>query len=276
MVLQGAEDTLAVTMDDMVYHSRMVSRACRRALVVADMPYRSYDTGPMAYENACKLMETGAADVVKLEGGVVQVETVASLTGRGIPVCGHVGLQPQSIKEYGGYKVQGRTEEQAERIMAGARALEAAGACMVVLECIPASLARQISNELAIPTIGIGAGVDCDGQVLVIYDVLGLSAWSPRMAKKLPGRDREHSRSCAGICPGGKIRSVSGTGTLILNRTGMAMSDRQAVDKLITAPFTGTPVMETVSSLRGLRSVIERWKRSGYSIALVPTMGKSA
>ena len=183
MVLQGAEDTLAVTMDDMVYHSRMVSRACRRALVMADMPYRSYDTGPMAYENACRLMETGAADVVKLEGGVVQVETVASLTGRGIPVCGHVGLQPQSIKEYGGYKVQGRTEEQAERIMAGARALEAAGACMVVLECIPASLARQISNELAIPTIGIGAGVDCDGQVLVIYDVLGLSAWSPRMAK---------------------------------------------------------------------------------------------
>ena len=183
MVLQGGEDTLAVSMEDMTYHSRMVSRACRRSLVAVDMPYRSFDTGPMAYENACKLVEAGGAEVVKLEGGVEQAETVASLTDRGIPVCGHVGMQPQSVKEYGGYKVQGRTEAQAERILAGARALEAAGACMVVLECIPASLARQISDELAIPTIGIGAGVDCDGQVLVVYDVLGLSAWSPHMAK---------------------------------------------------------------------------------------------
>ena len=183
MVLQGGEDTLAVSMEDMVYHSRMVSRACRRSLVVVDMPYRSYETVAAAYDNARILAEAGGADVVKLEGGVEQAETVAGLTGRGIPVCGHVGLQPQSVREYGGYKVQGRTDEQAQRIMAGARALEAAGACMVVLECIPAALALRVSNELTIPTIGIGAGINCDGQVLVVYDVLGLSARSPHMAK---------------------------------------------------------------------------------------------
>lgn len=183
MVLQGGEDTLAVTMEDMAYHCRMVSRACRRSLVVVDMPYRSYDTVAAAYANARILVEAGGAEVVKLEGGAELAETVTSLVDRGVPVCGHVGLQPQSVKEYGGYKVQGRSKEQAERIMADARAVEAAGACMVVLECIPVRLARQISNELTIPTIGIGAGPDCDGQVLVVYDVLGLSARSPRMAK---------------------------------------------------------------------------------------------
>ena len=183
MVLHGEEDTLAVSMEDMTYHGRMVSRACARALVVVDMPYLSYETETAAYANARTLVEAGGAEVVKLEGGVDQAQTVASLTARGIPVCGHVGLQPQSIKEYGGYKVQGRSEEQAERIMTGARALEAAGACMVVLECIPATLAWRISNELTIPTIGIGAGVNCDGQVLVVYDVLGLSAHLPHMAK---------------------------------------------------------------------------------------------
>ena len=183
MVLQGAGDTLAVSMQDMVYHSRMVSRACKRALVVVDMPYLSYETGPAAYDNARKLVDEGGAEVVKLEGGVEQADTVAYLTGRGLPVCGHVGLQPQSIKEYGGYKVQGRSEDQAQRILAGARALEGAGACMVVLECVPASLAERITMALAIPTIGIGAGVNCDGQVLVIYDVLGISPRSPHMAK---------------------------------------------------------------------------------------------
>ena len=183
MVLHGEDDTLAVSMEDMTYHSRIVSRACQRSLVVVDMPHRSYETGHQACTNALRLVEAGGADVVKLEGGVEQAETVASLTGRGIPVCGHVGLQPQSIKEYGGYKVQGRSKEQAERILAGARALQAAGACMVVLECIPAALAQRVSNEITVPTIGIGAGVNCDGQVLVVYDVLGLSARSPHMAK---------------------------------------------------------------------------------------------
>ena len=183
MVLHGEGDTLAVSMDDMVYHSRMVSQACRRALVVVDMPYRSYETRALAYDNARRLVESGGAEVVKLEGGVEQAATVELLVSRGIPVCGHVGLQPQSVKEYGGYKVQGRDKQQAEHIMAGALALQTAGACMLVLECIPAALGERISKGLTIPTIGIGAGVNCDGQVLVVYDVLGLSGRSPHMAK---------------------------------------------------------------------------------------------
>ena len=183
MALQGGEDTLSVSMEDMIYHGRIVSRACSRALVVVDMPYRSYQTGPAALDNAQRLVDEGGAEAVKLEGGEEQAQTVARLVDRGIPVCGHVGLQPQSVKEYGGYKVQGREQQQAERIAAGARALEAAGACMVVLECIPALLAERITRELTIPTIGIGAGVNCDGQVLVLYDLLGISAHSPHMAK---------------------------------------------------------------------------------------------
>ena len=183
MVLHGEEDTLGVSMEDMIYHSRMVSQACRQSLVVVDLPYRSYETGSAAYDNALRLVEMGGAEVVKLEGGVEKATIVEELVSRGIPVCGHVGLQPQSVKEYGGYKVQGREKQQAEQIMAGAKALQDAGACMIVLECIPALLAERIGNEITIPTIGIGAGVNCDGQVLVIYDVLGLSARSPHMAK---------------------------------------------------------------------------------------------
>ncbi len=183
MVLQGAGDTLSVTVDNMVYHSQMVSRACKDAIIVVDMPYHSYETESAAYDNAMELIENGGAEIVKLEGGLDKVDIVASLTRRNIAVCGHVGLQPQSVKEYGGYKVQGRTEEQAERILSGAKALQDAGACMVVLECVPQLLAARITSELDIPTIGIGAGVDCDGQVLVVYDMLGLSAHTPHMAK---------------------------------------------------------------------------------------------
>ena len=202
MVLQGGEDTLSVSMDDMTYHSRMVTRACRRALVVVDMPYRSYETATAACDNARRLVEEGKAEVVKLEGGVEQAQTVSELVARGIPVCGHVGLQPQSVREYGGYKVQGREKHEAEHILAGARALEAAGACMVVLECIPASLAERITGKLAIPTIGIGAGVNCDGQVLVLYDLLGISPRSPHLAKNflagaqsIPAAVREYVRA---------------------------------------------------------------------------------
>ena len=183
MVLQGREDTLSVTMEDMIYHGSLVSRACRRALVVVDMPYLSYETATAAHENAHRLVREGGADVVKLEGGEEQAQTVAYLVAQGIPVCGHVGMQPQSVREYGGFKVQGRNERQARRIMAGALALQAAGAGLVVLECIPATLAARISRELTIPTIGIGAGIHCDGQVLVIYDMLGISPYSPHMAK---------------------------------------------------------------------------------------------
>ncbi len=183
MVLHGEENTLGVSMEDMIYHGSIAGRACRRALVVVDMPYRSYETASMAYDNARRLMDAGGAEAVKLEGGATQAGIVEELVRRGIPVCGHIGLQPQSIKKYGGYKVQGRGGKQAEIIRADARALEAAGAAMLVLECIPAALARRISGETTIPTIGIGAGIHCDGQVLVVYDALGLSARTPRMAR---------------------------------------------------------------------------------------------
>lgn len=183
MALHGEGDTLGVSMEDMIYHSRLVSQAGRRSLVVTDMPYRSYETIPAALDNAHRLVEQGGADVVKLEGGAEKAQVTEELVRRGIPVCGHVGLQPQSVREYGGYKVQGRDRQQAERILAGARAQEAAGACMVVLECIPALLAERITGKLAIPTIGIGAGPDCDGQVLVLYDALGISPRAPRVAK---------------------------------------------------------------------------------------------
>ena len=183
MALHGDEDTLGVSMADMVYHGNIVRRACKQALRVVDMPYQSYETATQACDNALRLMHEGGAEVVKLEGGEDKAGIVEALTGRGIPVCGHVGLQPQSVREYGGYKVQGRDEEQARRILAGAQALQEAGACMVVLECVPVPLAARITQTLTIPTIGIGAGAHCDGQVLVLYDALGLSVQLPRMAK---------------------------------------------------------------------------------------------
>lgn len=183
MVLQGNDDTLGVSMRDMIYHSNMVSRACRRALVVVDMPYRSYDSVPQACDNARRLQAEGGAEVVKLEGGIEQAATVSALVKQGIPVCGHIGLLPQSIKKYGGYKVQGRGKAAAARIRTDALALQDAGACMLVMECIPARLAERISKDVTIPAIGIGAGAHCDGQVLVCYDLLGLSSRTPRMAK---------------------------------------------------------------------------------------------
>jgi len=183
MVLHGSKDTLGVSLDDMVYHTRIVSPPCRRALVVADMPGGSYDNDRQALASGRRLVDEGAAEVVKLEGGEEIVSRVETLVKNGIAVCGHVGLQPQSVQEYGGYKVQGRDRHSAKRIEDGALALQEAGAAMVVLECIPAGLAAGISSALSIPTIGIGAGVDCDGQVLVLYDLLGISQRSPRMAK---------------------------------------------------------------------------------------------
>ena len=184
MVLHGEQDTLKVTMEDMIYHSRLVSRGVERALIVTDLPYGSYISLDEAERNARRLIEEGRADIVKLEGAdELALEIVKCLTGKGIAVCGHVGLQPQSVKKYGGYKVQGRNESDAQRILEETRALELAGASMVVLECIPSELARKITESVDIPTIGIGAGPECDGQVLVLYDVLGISQRIPKMAK---------------------------------------------------------------------------------------------
>lgn len=182
MVIQGWENTLSVTMADMIYHTQLVRRGVERALLVADMPCHSYDTPEQALENAVRLMNESGAEMVKLEGGAEVTEAVRRLHEQGIPVCGHLGLQPQSIEEYGGYRVQGRDAEGAQRIGSDALALESAGAAMIVLECIPRALARKITASLSIPTIGIGAGADCDGQVLVLHDVLGISSYIPKMA----------------------------------------------------------------------------------------------
>ncbi len=184
MVVQGHDSTRPVTMDDMVYHSACVARGVRRALLAVDMPYRSYDGPEQALASARRLLDEGGAAMVKLEGGGERVEVVRRLTAEGIPVCGHLGLLPQSVEGPEGYRVQGREPEDARRILEDARALEAAGADLLVLECVPAALGAEVSRTVGIPVIGIGAGPDCDGQVLVVYDMLGItSGRRPRFVK---------------------------------------------------------------------------------------------
>jgi len=175
MVIQGHDSTLPVSMDDMIYHSANVARGSQRTYVITDLPYQSYITPQQTLENARRLIVEGNAQMVKLEGGQSQLENVKILVNNNIPVCGHLGLQPQSVEELGGYKVQGRDKKGAEAIVNDAQALQQAGIQMLVLECIPAPLGKLISEKLSIPVIGIGAGVDCDGQVLVTYDMLGIS-----------------------------------------------------------------------------------------------------
>ncbi len=174
MVLQGHDSTLPVTMRDAAYHTACVARGSKRAFVIADMPFGSFQASPaQAFGNAAELMAAGA-QMVKLEGGEHMAETIAFLAARGVPVCGHLGLTPQSVHQLGGYRVQGKTETQAERLVAEAKMVEEAGASMIVLELIPAALAREVTANLRIPTIGIGAGVHCSGQVLVLHDMLDI------------------------------------------------------------------------------------------------------
>lgn len=190
MVLHGAGTTLQVTVGDIVYHSRQVSRGARRALVAADMPFMSYATPAQALGNAARMLAEGGVELVKLEGGAWLADTVRLLTERGVPVWAHLGLMPQSIHKLGGYKVQGRDAQEAEQMLADARVLEEAGAAMLLLECVPAVLARRITAAAGIPVIGIGAGPDCDGQILVVYDALGISGKYPSFSKNfLAGRD---------------------------------------------------------------------------------------
>ncbi|HET9699325.1 MAG TPA: 3-methyl-2-oxobutanoate hydroxymethyltransferase [Burkholderiales bacterium] len=171
-VVQGAETTLPVTLEQMEYHTRCVAAGARKAFIVADMPFGSFQvSAPRAFENAARLMAAGA-HMVKLEGGLAMADTVAFLVERGIPVCGHIGLTPQSVHAIGGYKVQGRGEEAARRLRDDAQALQQAGAAIIVLEMVPAALAAEVTESLSVPTIGIGAGLDCSGQVLVLYDML--------------------------------------------------------------------------------------------------------
>ena len=191
MVVQGQRTTVPVTMDDMIYHTRLVARGCRTALLMADMPFASYATAEQAVYNAARLMSEGGAQMVKLEGGGWLVETVRQLSRNGIPVCAHLGLLPQSVHKLGGYKVQGREETAARQIIDEALALQDAGADVALVECIPAELAARLTEALAIPLIGIGAGPHCDAQVLVSYDMLGItSGRRPKFSKNfLTGRD---------------------------------------------------------------------------------------
>jgi len=175
MVIQGHDSTLPVTVDDMIYHCQQVYRGSEQALLIVDMPFMSYATPRTALETAARLMGEGQAQMVKLEGGGWLAETVEMLTERGIPVCAHLGLTPQSIHQLGGYRVQGRTEIGAECLRNDAVALQSAGASLLILECVPGNLAAEITALLDIPVIGIGAGVECDGQVLVLYDLLGIT-----------------------------------------------------------------------------------------------------
>ena len=185
-VVAGYENTLPVTVEDIIYHTRAVVRGSEQALIVADMPFMSYQVDIRdARINAGRFIKEAGAHAVKLEGGENVAETIAAIVAMDVPVMAHIGLTPQSIHRMGGYKVQGKQEEQRKQLLADARAVEAAGAFAVVMEAIPASLGKEISEMLTIPTIGIGAGVDCDGQVLVIHDILGLcEKYSPKFVKK--------------------------------------------------------------------------------------------
>lgn len=175
MTVLGYETTLPVTMDEMVHHTAAVSRGVQNGLVVADMPFMSYQgTTEHAMENAGRFIKEAGADAVKIEGGAMRVGLVEKLVANGIPVLGHIGLTPQSVKEIGGFKMQGKTDEAAQKLLADATALEQAGAFAMVLECVPPELAQKITTSITIPTIGIGAGPHCDGQILVFTDVLGM------------------------------------------------------------------------------------------------------
>lgn len=182
MVIQGANNTISVTIEQMIYHCRCVTQTRQRAIVIADLPFLTYSTTEMALLNAAKLMQQGGAQMVKLEGA--RIEVCQFLVQQGIPVCGHLGLLPQSIHLLGGYKIQGQTPEMANQLIHHAKQLQQAGISLLILECVPATLAKQISEMLTIPVIGIGAGLYCDGQVLVLYDLLGISVGKrPKFAK---------------------------------------------------------------------------------------------
>jgi 3-methyl-2-oxobutanoate hydroxymethyltransferase len=185
-VVQGNHNTLAVTMEEMIYHTRAVVRGRKRALVIGDMPFLSYQASKeQALQNAGRFLKEAGAEAVKLEGGLAVKETIAGLVNAGIPVMGHIGLTPQSVHQFGGYKIQGREQARRDRVLRDAVAVEEAGAFSVVLEGMPLDLAEEITKRLTIPTIGIGAGIHCDGQVLVIHDMLGLfDDFMPKFVKR--------------------------------------------------------------------------------------------
>lgn len=186
MVVLGYDSTLPVTMEDMLHHTKAVARGTKRALVIADMPFLSYQISQeKAIYNAGRFLQEAGAHGVKLEGGMEIADLIRKITSIGIPVMGHLGLTPQSVHQLGGYKIQGKEDAAAKKIMEGAKAIEEAGAFSIVLECVPAPLAKEITQFVSIPTIGIGAGADCDGQVLVINDMLGMfERFTPKFVKR--------------------------------------------------------------------------------------------
>jgi 3-methyl-2-oxobutanoate hydroxymethyltransferase len=191
MVIQGHDTTVPVTVDHMVYHTRCVARAVRRAFLIADMPFMSYTTPPQALDNAVRLMQEAGAMMVKLESGRGQLAVVEYLAQQDIPVCAHLGLKPQSVHKIGGFKVQGREQDAAQRMLDEARSLQDAGADVVLLECVPRNVGEAIRAALHVPVIGIGAGAGVDGQILVVYDILGITQGrTPRFVKNfMQGRD---------------------------------------------------------------------------------------
>ncbi|MCB1382073.1 MAG: 3-methyl-2-oxobutanoate hydroxymethyltransferase [Notoacmeibacter sp.] len=220
MVVHGLPSTVGVTMEMMILHGQAVRRGAARALVVVDMPFGSYEESPQqAFRNAARLMAETGCGAVKLEGGTSMEETIRFLTARGIPVMGHVGLTPQSVNQFGGYKVQGKGEDAA-RVSADAKATERAGAFAVVLEKVPAALATAITGELAIPTIGIGASVDCDGQVLVMEDVLGIfSAFRPKFVKRYAELGELADKAVAAYAADVRARSFPGPDHVFADKT---------------------------------------------------------
>jgi 3-methyl-2-oxobutanoate hydroxymethyltransferase len=183
MVIQGHETTVPVSVDDIIYHTKAVAKTCQSALLMADLPFMSYTSPQQALHNTARIMQEGGAHMIKLEGGAPQVETVRQLTHHGVPVCAHLGLTPQSVHKLGGYRVQGRQQNAAQQMIDDAKALEDAGADAVILECVPVDLAEKITQSLSVPTIGIGAGGGCDGQILVLHDLLGITPNAPKFSK---------------------------------------------------------------------------------------------
>ncbi len=179
MVIKGQESTLSVSMEEMIYHTRNVSRVCKKSMVMADLPFAANVCVEQAYLNSARLIAEGGAQIVKIEGGALMLDTVKFLSERGIAVCSHLGLLPQSINKLGSYRIQGRSKKEAKELLVDAKAMEEAGSDILLLECVPADLAEKITESVSIPVIGIGAGPECDGQVLVCYDMLGLHHGSP-------------------------------------------------------------------------------------------------
>ncbi len=251
MTVQGHDSTLPVTVEDIAYHTRAVRRGAPNSLLLADLPFMAYATPEQTFANAAIVMRAGA-NMVKLEGGAWLADTVRMLAERAVPVCGHLGLTPQSVNVFGGYKVQGRGDA-AQTLFEDALALEAAGAQLLVLECVPVELAKRITDALTIPVIGIGAGNVTDGQILVMHDAFGITGGHiPKFAKNFLCRSGRHPRRGAAVYCRSRIRSLSGRRTQF--------------------PLRSLVVL-IIESVLLLRQHIRRLRQEGKRIALVPTMG---